>query len=162
MGKTRRQTCPNGDLRPAETIVMNMIKRAAELGLPAPTADQIQEAVGCESSSTPTALVKYLERDGLITVDRYQRERRITITATGKATASVKNPAVHWRNRPRPSSLPSIAPSYVQQRKPELARQIIVAANRERLSVSDMLLELIWTGWQVRECSIQDDGGEGK
>jgi SOS-response transcriptional repressor LexA len=142
-------------LRPTEALTLALIERAADQGQRAPTCDEIQELIGCESSSTPAMLVKYLERKGLIRVERYQRERQITIIATGRATAPVKTKAIHWRQRRRPASLPSVSITYVQTRKPELARQIMVAAHREGLSLSDMLLELIWAGWQDRETSIQ-------
>jgi len=133
-----------------ERVALALIAEAAEAGRQAPTADDIQERTGCNSISTTVNLVRRLELRGLIEVERFQRTRRITVVSTGKRTAAVSNETPHWRKGPRPRSVPAVAISYVQQRKPELAREMIVAARREGLSVQDFLGELVWAGWKTR------------
>ena len=150
-----------GQLSSWERIALAAIMEAADSGSPAPTCDELVERCGCNAVSTTADLVKRLERRGLIRVERYQRSRRIHVLATGKATAEPMNKRPHWRTTPRPTSLPSVAPSYVQQRKPDLAREIIVAARHEGLSVQDFIAELVWAGWQARAASIQSNASEG-
>jgi len=133
-----------------ERETLAMIAEAAEAGRQAPTADDIQERIGCNSISTTVNLVRRLELRGLIEVERFQRTRRITVLSTGKRTAAVSNQTPHWRSGPRKRSAPSVPLSYVQQRKPDLAREMIVAARREGLSMQDFLGELVWVGWQFR------------
>ncbi|MEO8375366.1 MAG: MarR family winged helix-turn-helix transcriptional regulator [Sphingomonas bacterium] len=133
-----------------ERVALVLIAEAAEAGRQAPTADDIQERTGCNSISTTVNLVRRLELRGLIEVERFQRTRRITVVSTGKRTAAVSNETPHWRKGPRPRSVPAVPISYVQQRKAELAREMIVAARREGLSVQDFLGELVWAGWKAR------------
>jgi hypothetical protein len=133
-----------------ERETLALITEATEAGRQAPTADDIQERTGCNSISTTVNLVRRLERRGLIMVERFQRTRRITVMETGKRTADVGNETPHWRSAPRPRGVPAVAISYVQQRKPDLAREMIVAARREGLSVQDFLGELVWAGWKAR------------
>lgn len=140
-----------GALNEQERLTLELITEAAHAGRPAPTADDIQEHTGCNSISSTVSLVQRLERRGLIAVERYQRARRMTVLATGKRTAEVINRTPHWRNLARPRSAPSVAISYVRQRRPDLGREIIVAARREGLSVQDFIGELVWLGWQVRD-----------
>ena len=138
------------DLPEMERETLALIAEATEAGRPAPTADDIQERTGCNSISTTVHLVQRLERRGLILVERFQRTRRITVLETGKRTAAVGNQTPHWRSGPRPRAAPAVPLSYVQQRKPDLAREMIVAARREGLSVQDFLGALVWAGWQAR------------
>ena len=133
-----------------ERATLALIAEAAEAGRPAPTADDIQEHTGCNSISTTVNLVRRLELRGLIEVERFQRTRRITLVSTGKRTAAVSNETPHWRKGTRPGSVPGVPISYVQRRKPELAREMIVAARREGLSVQDFIGELVWAGWKAR------------
>ena len=133
-----------------ERVALALIAEAAEAGRQAPTADDIQERTGCNSISTTVNLVRRLELRGLIEVERFQRTRRITVVSTGKRTAAVSNETPHWRKGPRPRSVPAVPISYVQQRKPELAREMIVAARREGLNLQDFLGELVWAGWKAR------------
>ncbi len=142
-------------LSPWEDITLRFITAAAEAGARAPTADDLQEACGCSSVSTTVNLVASLERRGLIAVDRYQRARRITIVATGKATAPVTNMTPHWRTRPRPAAMPSIGTTYIQDRKPDLVREMMVAARQDGMSLQDFMAELVWAGWQARAAAIQ-------
>jgi DNA-binding MarR family transcriptional regulator len=141
-----------------EREALALIAEATEAGRQAPTADDIQERTGCNSISTTVNLVRRLELRGLIEVERFQRTRRITLVSTGKRTAAVSNQTPHWRNTPRKRSAPAVPLSYVQQRKPDLAREMIGAARREGLSMQDFLGELVWAGWRARAKAM----GEGK
>ena len=83
-----------------ELKTLALLVDAAEAGRPAPTADDIQEHTGCNSISSTVGFVQKLEKRGLISVERFQRSRRITILATGKRTAAVANQTPHWRSGP--------------------------------------------------------------
>jgi DNA-binding MarR family transcriptional regulator len=144
-----------------ERTAYEVLFDAAERGAPAPTADDLQAACGCNSVSTTVNLVQRLEQRGLIAVERYQRSRRITITATGKATAPVKNATPHWRSQPRPRDMPSIGLQIALQRKPDMLNQFLVAARREGLTVQDFIAELVWAGWQARAAAIQSASEAG-
>jgi DNA-binding MarR family transcriptional regulator len=143
-------------LRDWDAKAFDLIQACANNGDRAPTCDELVDATGASCVATTVNIVKRLERLGLIQVDRYQRERRITVTATGKSTAPVKTKTPHWRSRPRPVSMPSISVTYVQQRaarnrrEQSIAEQFSSAAHAEGLSVQDFIAELIWAGWQVR------------
>ena len=139
-----------------ERETLELIAEATEAGRQAPTADDIQERTGCNSISTTVNLVRRLELRGLIEVERFQRTRRITLVSTGKRTAAVVNETPHWRSTPRTRSAPSVPLSYVRQRKPDLAREMIVAARREGLSVQDFLGELVWAGWKARAAAMAE------
>ncbi len=142
-----------------ERKTLALIAEAARTGRRAPTADDIQEHTGCNSISTTVNIVQSLEKRGLISVERFQRSRRITILETGMRTAAVINETPHWRSGARPRSTPSVPISWVQARKPDLARQLIVAARHEGMSVQDFLGALVWAGWKVR---AKGEDGESK
>jgi DNA-binding MarR family transcriptional regulator len=142
-----------GLMNTSDTTILAMISEAAEIGAPCPTNEDLGDRLGFGLSAPPQILNR-LERRGLIIVERYQRSRRVTIIATGKATAPVKNTAPHWRKRP--ASMPSVSTTYVQQRKPDLAREMMVAARREGKTLQDYMLDLIWDGWCSRQAVIQE------
>ena len=74
----------------------------------------------------------------------------MTVLATGKSTAPLANKTPHWRTQPRPAAMPSIAPSHVQMRAPDLAQEMMGAARGEGMSFQDFLAELVWAGWRAR------------
>ena len=145
-----------------ERKTLALIAEAAQSGRRAPTADDIQEHTGCNSISTTVHIVQSLEKRGLISVERFQRSRRITILETGMRTAAVVNETPHWRAGVRPRSAPSVPLSWVQARKPDLARQMIVAARHEGMSVQDFLGALVWAGWKAREKAMEEESGRGE
>ncbi len=142
-------------LQPWDHSAMALIEQRVASNERAPTADDLYEVTGAAHATTVN-IIKRLERAGLIQVERYQRERRITVTATGKSTAPVKTKAPHWRTRPRPASMPSVSVSYVQQRavrkrhEETVGEMFAKAARAEGLSVQDFIAELVWAGWQAR------------
>jgi DNA-binding MarR family transcriptional regulator len=66
--------------------VLAAFERAANAGVAAPTNHDLSLMLGQSSVSGPVPLVKELEARGLIRVERFHRERRVTIVATGKQT----------------------------------------------------------------------------
>jgi hypothetical protein len=149
-------------LEPWERIALEMIVAATEAVPPlrAPTAEDMQERMGCTISTTVT-LIHNLEQFGLIKVERYQRSRRIQNRLTGKWTALPSNTAPHWRTRPRPASMPAPTLHKIRERTPDFANDLLRAARAERMELSEFLAELAWTGWQAREAAIQGQGSEG-
>lgn len=86
---------------PWEMMVYRALNDAAEAGVKCPTCDDLADLIDTNSVASTVNVVKRLERRGLIQVQRYQRERRVTIMATGKKTAEVRAPVPHWRDRDR-------------------------------------------------------------
>ncbi|MES2055273.1 MAG: hypothetical protein V4564_04965 [Pseudomonadota bacterium] len=145
----------NAPLTLWEQRIFATIVDAADAQRLAPTADELQAACGCNSVSTTVHIVQRLERRGLIHVERYQRSRRMFITATGKATAPVCNKTPHWRTIPRPKSAPTLSVQQLRQRQPDLAAEIIRAAHRDGMRIDDFIADLVWRGWQQREAARQ-------
>jgi hypothetical protein len=150
-GKTRKEIAARR--RMAEAKVMEALVEAASSGLMAPTNEALQDMLGCQSTSTPVSIVQSLEKRGLVRVERYQRARRITIVATGRAT-SVSNTAPHWRARPK--SIPVLPEREILRRNSDFSDKILSAAKRERVDLPEFMLRLMWSGWLLREASIQD------
>lgn len=136
---------------PWHQMAYKAFNQAAEDGVKTPTGEDLRQLLGCSALSTTVKVTKDIEKSGAIQVERYQRERRVTIVATGKSTAQVKTPAPHWRTRPRPSSMPSISPTYLETRRAKMGDLFVKAAREEGLSVQDFIAELVWAGWQHRE-----------
>lgn len=133
-----------------EQIVFDAIVSAANADRRAPTCDELCEATGCRAVATTVNIVRRLEvHHGLIQVERFQRERRITIMETGKQTAEVRTPATHWRHRPRNVPAPSIA--VLRLKKPDVAKELMVAARHEGRDLQDYLSDLVWEAWEARK-----------
>ena len=75
-----------GDLS-AEGMIYRALRLAAEQAKPAPTNPELAGRIGAESISTPPRILDRLAQRGAIVIERSPTERRITIVATGKATA---------------------------------------------------------------------------
>lgn len=139
-----------------ERRALSAIERAANEGQRFPTADDLMEAVGCESHASTVNLVRRLEQHGMIQVERYQRERVGTIVATGKRTAEPKTRAVPWRERPE--HLPE--PLNIIRRKDDgLFRQVLVEARKAGKSPAQFIAVLIREAMQARV--IQSDVAKG-
>lgn len=134
------------DPREAERKVLDALTAAADAGAKCPTQDELAELIGVEAVSTTVGIVNRLERKGLIKVERYQRERRVMIVATGNMTAPAANPVTHWRRRAL--KVPSPTLGHIRHRKPDVAAQIIVAARREGMEVQEFLACLVWAGFE--------------
>jgi hypothetical protein len=134
-------------LTPWEQRAFAAIEAAANEGRRFPTADDLMEAIGCESHASTVNVVARLELRGLITVERFQRERVGTIVATGKRTAEPKTRAKHWRERvehlPEPLHL-------IRRRDQKLFQAVLLEARRERKSPTQMLARLVAEAMQAR------------
>lgn len=71
-----------------EQIIFNILRDAADRGLPCPDNKALAEAAGYKSISGPARVVKLLEERGLIKVRRGLNWRIITFTGTGRDTAT--------------------------------------------------------------------------
>lgn len=85
----------NDDLNPTQLMVLQAIERAAEAGHQCPSNAQIFDLVGC-GINQGSQIIAALERKGVITVERRQNRRVVTIVSTGKRTAGDIS-AAHWR-----------------------------------------------------------------
>jgi hypothetical protein len=141
----------------AEAIVFSAIEAAANDGLHCPRADDLAEMISVESVSTTVGIVNRLERKGLITVERFQKSRRVTIVATGKMTAEPANRTPHWRTRPH--NVPSPSLTTLRQRNPDVAQALMIAARHEGRALNDFLADLVWEAWEAR--SIQQRAEQG-
>lgn len=82
----------------AEAVVLELVRHAARMALPAPTSDEIADVAQVESLSTPTAILRRLQLRGLIYVESFQRGRRIWLP-DGRATAPPRCTTPPWRWR---------------------------------------------------------------
>lgn len=131
-----------------ERIVLKALTGAARNGLPCPTADDLLELLPHrESASSTVEIMDRLEARGLISIERFQRGRQVTILATGAKTATPACTSPHWRVRPE--QVPSPSPSHVARRLP-VADEIFAAARRERKAPQDFLAELVAEAWGAR------------
>ncbi|MDQ0250932.1 DNA-binding MarR family transcriptional regulator [Sphingomonas kyeonggiensis] len=76
-------------LSPRETMVYRLLEEAANDGRPCPTNAAIAQTFE-GSASDATYILRGIEQKGLIRVDRFNRARRVTIVATGRATEEIK------------------------------------------------------------------------
>jgi hypothetical protein len=79
--------------------VFHMLERAAELGDECPSNSVIAATIDCSSLSMGPRILNQLTKAGLITVQRGNASRIVTIAATGKCTAGIVTKP-HWRDRP--------------------------------------------------------------
>ncbi len=98
----------------SEEIILMEIAQAAKDGRVCPTYLDLNEAIGAESSSTSPSIVARLERKGLITVQRYQRFRTVTICATGETTA--RSPSMHVERPHVPRGAGSRSPAPTERK----------------------------------------------
>ncbi len=152
-------TASQGAARNTEAVILAALTDAADHGRRCPTNEELGALLDFGLSAPPGIMAR-LERQGLITVERYQRERRVTIVSTGKATAQVNTPALHWRDRPR--DVPAPPAHVVRERRPDTARDIMAAAQRNGRMPADFLADLVWLGWQHwQDDAIQAGASEG-
>ncbi|WP_285020260.1 hypothetical protein [Novosphingobium sp. fls2-241-R2A-195] len=70
----------------------------AETGKPCPSNEVLAATLGFETAFAGTTALRRLAKRGLILIERYSRNRIVTIVETGKRTAGdVGKP--HWRDR---------------------------------------------------------------
>lgn len=139
-----------------ERIILTALIRAARLGEKCPTNEDLLGLLPERSSlSGIIKIMQRLEARGTITVERYQRSRRVTIVASGQSTQDPANKALHWRQRPRPKNVPAPSLTALTERKPELARLIHTEARKRGKAPQEFLCDLVWFGWN----SLRDSDG---
>ncbi len=97
-----------------EQVVMNELTRAAREQGTCPTNLDLEMMLGCQSGSVAPSIVARLERKGLITVQRYQRFRTVTICATGETTA--RSPSMHVERPHVPRGAGSRSPAPTERK----------------------------------------------
>lgn len=102
-----------------ERIVYGELCAAARERRVCPNYLDLNEMIGCESSSTSSTIVKRLEAKGLIRVIRFQRFREVQIIATGEWT--MRSPCQHTTAPHAPRRKPSM-PAPATDRKPYKTR----------------------------------------
>lgn len=149
---------PVFDRDEAKEAIFCRLSEAAQSGAMCPTADELVEISGVGSVSTTVAFMHILEDEGRIKVERYQRGRVVTITATGASTAAPSDTSPHWRQRPE--ELPTPTVQGITRDKPTVAADIFAKARAKGRSPQDYLADLVWLGWEV-ECA-RDSGRSGE
>jgi len=151
----------NYDRTEAKEAIFDRLNLAAERGEICPIADELQEIAGVQSVSTTVALMHSLEEDKRITVERYQRSRVVTITGTGKSTATPNDMTPHWRSIPR--DVPTPQQEAIREKRPDVARDIFLEARRLGKSPAEFLVDLVFIGWDVWSSgrAIQVGASEG-
>lgn len=76
--------------------VLAMISRAAKANEACPDNGAIAALVGASSISAAPKYLDRLEKKGLISVERFNTQRRVTIVATGDQTRIYGDPRPHW------------------------------------------------------------------
>lgn len=150
------------DREKAKEAVFAKLEEAAKVGAPCPSAEDLAEVAGVESISTTVALMHVLEREGRITVDRFQKGRTVVINATGDSTAEPANQTPHWRDIAREVPTPTV--DLVAQRQPSARNMIFALAKRQGKSPQDYMVDLILLGLEVvcaSDDSISDEFGAG-
>lgn len=79
-----------------EALCLKILTERAEHGLACPTNNELCELLGYDSPAAPARIIKQLENRRLISVERGQVTRVITVLATGDRTAGQVGQA-HWR-----------------------------------------------------------------
>jgi hypothetical protein len=92
------QRCFESALAPGELAVVERIRQAARTGAAAPTTDELAELIGCESLSTPVAVLRRLQLRGYFVFESFQKGRRFWIP-DGRSTAPVACQSPPWRWR---------------------------------------------------------------
>lgn len=97
-GRRSAHQVESGELSAGEAAVVARIRQAARDGAPAPTTDELAELLGCDSLSTPVAVLRRLQLRGFFVFDSYNRSRRFWL-ADGRSTAPVACTSPPWRWR---------------------------------------------------------------
>lgn len=144
-------------LSPREAMVLTALSEAAERGARCPSNEELADLCGYFAVASPPGVIGRLAAMGLISVRVGQKERQVTIMATGKSTAPMTNAAPHWRNRPRNVPTPSL--DKLRQQRPDDVSSILLEARRVGRAPADFLADLVWRGWAAHqgEAMIQSD-----
>jgi hypothetical protein len=151
-----RMALANPPLTPIEQRVFDCYQRAARLGAPAPSTEEMTEMIGALSDSTIPGITRRIEEKGYITRQIFQRGRVICIAETGHCTAPPNDTSPHWRLRA--DRVPTPAIQAVRQRSMPLAAMIEAEARLTGRSLTDFLADLVYIGWH--EYAAEKERGE--
>lgn len=136
------------DLTERERIVFDAMNAAAEACLPAPKHDELNELIGCTSTSSSPTIVRRLEEKGLIQVERFQRTRQVCIVATGKCTAIPMGSHAHHVARGIGKDTPVPSPQTMKAREPDLFRAIAVDAGAHNVPLVEFMQDMMAFGYR--------------
>jgi hypothetical protein len=92
-------------MKPREKAVFALVERAATSGMTCPTNNELAEVAGISSVGSASEILSRLQQQGLISIERGQCSRVVTILETGKRTAGVVS-GPHWRDQSGRTSAP--------------------------------------------------------
>lgn len=132
-----------------EQVIFDALQRAAASGSECPKNEELMDLIDASSTSCVPGIMERLEAQGLIRRETFQRSRRVTIVASGQSTATPRNAAPHWRDRPRTARIPTPTPHALRHAKPDVGEEIMAWARARNLPYADALADLVWVGWEV-------------
>ena len=135
------------------------LRAVAESGDRCPTNDVIADRFGFASSSTSADLLRDMEQRGIISVERFQHARVVTVVADGVSTARPANAKAHWRDAARePAPVAAPAPAEPERRflpiawpaknpaMPQVTARIVQAAYLDGRDIPTFLAALVDMG----------------
>lgn len=131
-----------------EERLLAVYRDAALSSHPKPSIDDLADMLGVANGGTIPEITRRLEDMGLIQVERWQRSSRICFP-DGVCTALPLNTSPHWRHRPRET--PSVSIDTVRSRKPAIAAEIMIWANKRNVALCDAIADLVYVGWMVEK-----------
>ena len=143
-------------LSPVERTILERCEQAAESGEPAPSIDELSQAIGATGVATVPGVMKRLEAKGYITRQIFQRGRIVCITETGQCTLPPNDQTPHWRMRT--DRVPSPTIQSVRERSKPIAAMIEAEARMTGSSLTDFLSDLVYIGWH--EYQAEKESGE--
>jgi hypothetical protein len=102
------------NLTEPQTIVYAAIFHAAEVGLPCPKGEELNDLLGFSSDSASRFTIARLEAMGLIRAERFQRFRKVLVIASGKWTAADPSQQSENRHVPRGAKLRTVIPGVIE------------------------------------------------
>lgn len=143
-----RAVKPDREVTQTETLLLAILRAAADRLEPAPKTDDLADAIGVSNGGTISDMLRRLHDMGEIEVLSFQRGRQICFP-DGKCTARPLRAAPHWRDRPR--DVPSVSIATVRQRRPDIAGEIMTWAAKRGVPICDAIADLTYVGWQVEK-----------
>lgn len=135
----------NEPLTAIERAVFERCRAAAKAGEPAPSIEELTEAIGANGVSTVPGIMKRLEDKGYITRTIYQKGRQVCIAATGECTAQPRDTTPHWRFRTENPPAPAI--HHLAQRNKPLAQMIEAKARELGKPIHEFLMDCVYVGF---------------
>lgn len=101
-GPPPRPEPPKGKaLADNDAMILALLEWAARTGAPCPSNNQMAAQLRWPAANTVSKMVTRLERQGIITVERFNSARVVTIVSTGQHTARPACTKPHWRHAKR-------------------------------------------------------------